>query len=153
MANDLIQVQSAPLDTSLLWKRLHGDPACGAVVTFSGLVRDHNLGNGVAALTLEHYPGMTEAALANIVEDARQRWVLGAVAVVHRVGTMQPGDTIVFVGVSSTHRHSAFEAAEYVMDRLKTEAPFWKKEKTDGGLRWVEARSSDVEAVKRWRQE
>lgn len=122
----------------------------GAVVTFTGKVRNHNLGESVKALTLEHYPGMTEKALAEIVEEARGRWRLGRVTVIHRIGEMWPGEEIVFVGVTSVHRGSAFAAGEFIMDYLKTRAPFWKREATPEGERWVESRESDQEAAKRW---
>lgn len=108
----------------------------GAVVTFTGKVRNHNLGDSVKALTLEHYPGMTEKALAEIVDEARNRWPLGRVTVIHRIGELWPGDEIVFVGVTSAHRSSAFEAGQFIMDYLKTRAPFWKREATPEGDRW-----------------
>ncbi len=122
----------------------------GAVVTFTGKVRNHNLGDSVKALTLEHYPGMTEKALAEIVEQARERWPLGRVTVIHRIGEMWPGEEIVFVGVTSAHRGSAFAAGEFIMDYLKTRAPFWKREATPEGERWVESRDSDKDAASRW---
>ncbi|WP_127957837.1 molybdopterin synthase catalytic subunit MoaE [Serratia microhaemolytica] len=122
----------------------------GAVVTFTGKVRNHNLGDGVSALTLEHYPGMTEKALAEIVDQARQRWPLQRISVIHRIGELFPGDEIVFVGVTAAHRSQAFAAAEFIMDYLKTRAPFWKREATEVGERWVEARDSDQQAANRW---
>ncbi|WP_445494225.1 molybdopterin synthase catalytic subunit MoaE [Photorhabdus sp. SF281] len=122
----------------------------GAIVTFTGKVRHHNLGDRVSALRLEHYPGMTEKALQNIVTEARDRWSLQRISVIHRIGVLYPGDEIVFVGVTSGHRHMAFEAAEFIMDYLKTMAPFWKKEFLSDGERWVESRESDQEAAKRW---
>lgn len=122
----------------------------GAVVTFTGKVRNHNLGDSVKALTLEHYPGMTEKSLAEIVELARERWPLGRVTVIHRIGEMWPGEEIVFVGVTSAHRGSAFAAGEFIMDYLKTRAPFWKREATPEGERWVESRDSDKQAASRW---
>ncbi|MGP2410340.1 molybdopterin synthase catalytic subunit MoaE [Yersinia sp. 2553 StPb PI] len=122
----------------------------GAVVTFTGKVRNHNLGDSVSALTLEHYPGMTEKALAEIIDDARSRWPLQRVSVIHRVGPLFPGDEIVFVGVTSTHRSMAFDAAEFIMDYLKIKAPFWKREATTDGERWVESRDSDHQAARRW---
>ena len=122
----------------------------GAVVTFTGKVRNHNLGEHVSALTLEHYPGMTEKALAEIVEEARGRWPLQRISVIHRVGALFPGDEIVFVGVSAAHRGAAFDSAEFIMDYLKTRAPFWKREATPEGDRWVEARDSDQLAAGRW---
>ena len=113
----------------------------GAVVTFTGKVRNHNLGDSVKALTLEHYPGMTEKSLAEIVEQARERWPLGRVTVIHRIGEMWPGEEIVFVGVTSAHRGSAFAAGEFIMDYLKTRAPFWKREITAaGGARTIAQR-------------
>ncbi|OAT75675.1 molybdenum cofactor biosynthesis protein MoaE [Mangrovibacter phragmitis] len=122
----------------------------GAVVTFTGKVRNQNLGDNVSALCLEHYPGMTEKALAEIVATARERWPLQRVTVLHRIGEMYPGEEIVFVGVTGAHRSSAFAAAEFIMDYLKTRAPFWKRESTEQGARWVEARESDKVAAERW---
>jgi molybdopterin synthase catalytic subunit len=117
----------------------------GAVVTFTGKVRNHTLGDSVSALT-----GMTEKALAEIVSDARARWPLQRVSVIHRIGELWPGDEIVFVGVTGAHRSSAFEAAQFIMDYLKTRAPFWKREATPEGSRWVDARDSDKQAAERW---
>ncbi|QHM70352.1 molybdopterin synthase catalytic subunit MoaE [Mixta intestinalis] len=122
----------------------------GAVVTFTGKVRNHNLGDNVSALTLEHYPGMTEKALTEIADEARTRWALQRISIIHRVGALYPGDEIVFVGVSAAHRSGAFEAAEFIMDYLKTRAPFWKREATPQGDRWVDARDSDRQAAERW---
>ncbi|HNB80228.1 MAG TPA: molybdopterin synthase catalytic subunit MoaE [Rhodocyclaceae bacterium] len=122
----------------------------GAVASFVGLVRDRNDGQGISAMTLEHYPGMTQSALEDIVEQAKSRWDLLDVLVVHRYGRLVPGDSIVLVLVSSAHRGEAFSACEFVMDFLKTNAPFWKKEVTPDGARWVEARESDAAAVQRW---
>ncbi|NKI73300.1 molybdopterin synthase catalytic subunit MoaE [Dickeya sp. CFBP 2040] len=122
----------------------------GAVVTFTGKVRNHNLGDNVSALTLEHYPGMTEKALAEIVDEARQRWPIQRASVIHRVGALYPGDEIVFVGVSAAHRQASFDAAQFIMDYLKTRAPFWKREATPDGDRWVDARDSDQRAAQRW---
>jgi molybdopterin synthase catalytic subunit len=127
-----------------------GNPKVGAVAAFVGLVRDLNDGSGVSTLTLEHYPGMTEAALEEICAQARARWDLIDLLVIHRVGELAPLDQIVLVAVSSAHRGEAFAACEFVMDYLKTRAPFWKKERTPEGERWVEARSSDDEAAARW---
>ena len=123
----------------------------GAVVSFIGQVRDINDGSDVSALTLEHYPGMTEKALQGIVDQAKQRWDIFDALVVHRVGTLQPMDQIVLVVVSGAHRGEAFAACEFIMDYLKTEAPFWKKEETPAGARWVEARQSDDAARERWK--
>lgn len=122
----------------------------GAVASFVGLVRGANDGGGISRMTLEHYPGMTERALEDICAQAAARWDLLDVRVVHRVGPLAPGDAIVLVAVSSAHRGEAFAACEFVMDYLKTRAPFWKKEITPGGERWVEARPSDDEAAARW---
>jgi molybdopterin synthase catalytic subunit len=122
----------------------------GAIASFVGLARDHNDGSGVQAMTLEHYPGMTEKALAALVEEARSRWALLDVTVIHRVGRLLPGDPIVLVAVASSHRGDAFAACEFIMDYLKTRAPFWKKEETPAGERWVDARASDDAAAQRW---
>ena len=127
-----------------------GNPAIGAIASFIGLVRDANEGEPVTEMTLEHYPGMTERALAKIVEDAKSRWNIIDVLVVHRVGTLHPCDQIVLVIVSGAHRGEAFAACEFVMDYLKTQAPFWKKEQTPEGGRWVDARTSDDTAAGRW---
>jgi molybdopterin synthase catalytic subunit len=122
----------------------------GAIASFVGLARDLNEGCGVAAMTLEHYPGMTEKALTSLVEEARSRWTLLDVTVIHRVGRLLAGDPIVLVAVASEHRGEAFAACEFIMDYLKTRAPFWKKEETPEGERWVEARASDDAAAARW---
>lgn len=122
----------------------------GAVASFVGLVRDRNDGQGISAMTLEHYPGMTQSALEEIVEQAKSRWDLLDVLVVHRYGRLVPGDPIVLVLVSSAHRGEAFSACEFVMDFLKTSAPFWKKEFTPDGARWVDARETDAAAAQRW---
>ncbi len=120
----------------------------GGIVMFVGLVRD--LPDGLLQMTLEHYPQMTEKALANIIADAKQRWPLQAVRIIHRVGNLQPSDQIVFVGVASAHRAAAFSAAEFIMDYLKTQAPFWKKEKQTNNEQWVEAKDSDNQALEKW---
>jgi molybdopterin synthase catalytic subunit len=122
----------------------------GAIASFVGLARDVNEGSGVAAMTLEHYPGMTEKALAALVEEATARWSLLDATVIHRVGRLLPGDPIVLVAVASSHRAEAFAACEFIMDYLKTRAPFWKKEETPDGERWVDARASDDAAAARW---
>ncbi|MBS1209121.1 MAG: molybdopterin synthase catalytic subunit MoaE [Proteobacteria bacterium] len=119
----------------------------GGVATFLGLVRGDG---GLVAMHLEHYPGMTEKALAEIIVQAQARWPLLAVRVIHRIGRLLPGERIVFVGVASTHRAAAFAACEFIMDYLKTRAPFWKKEETPAGARWVDARESDDAAAARW---
>ncbi len=119
----------------------------GAVATFTGLVRADD---GVATLELEHYPGATEAALTRLADDATARWSLTAATIVHRVGPMAPGERIVFVGTCSAHRAAALEACAFLIDRLKTDAPFWKRETVDGSSRWVEARAADEDAAARW---
>ena len=147
-----VRVQSADFDLGLEVARLRaGDARIGAVVTFVGTVRDMNDGDAVAELELEHYPGMTERALQDIVEQARARWPLYGALVIHRVGPMQPMEQIVLVAVSAAHRGEAFAACEFIMDYLKTQAPFWKKEHRAGGATWVEARVADDEAAGRWK--
>ena len=127
------------------------NPKVGAVASFVGVVRDVNDGSGVATLTLEHYPGMTEKALNGIVEQARGRWEVLDCTVIHRYGRLEPTDQIVLVVVASGHRGDAFAACEFIMDFLKTQAPFWKKEETPEGTRWVEAKASDDSAAERWK--
>ncbi|MBS0972956.1 molybdopterin synthase catalytic subunit MoaE [Serratia rubidaea] len=148
---DKIVVGAARFDLAQEHQWLSASDDDGAVVTFVGKVRSANLGSAVNALTLEHYPGMTEKALAEIVAQARGRWWLGRVVVVHRVGELPAGEEIVLVGVSSGHRESAFLAAEFIMDLLKTRAPFWKREATAQGDRWVATREKDRLAAERWR--
>ena len=146
-----ISVQHEPFDACALQEALRErNPSVGALVTFVGLMRDMNQGDRVLSMTLEHYPGMTEKALEGIVAEARRRWELLGVCVVHRVGPLEPLDPIVFVGVASAHRGEAFRACEFIIDYLKTKAPFWKKERTATGERWVQARESDEEAGQRW---
>lgn len=146
-----VSVQTEPFDPQAEQSALsQGRPEIGAVVTFVGLMRDHNAGRTVERMLLEHYPGMTERSLAALVAEAKARWPIARVRIVHRVGWLVPGDPIVFVGVASQHRESAFRACEFLIDALKTRAPFWKKELTDQGAQWVEARDSDAEALKRW---
>ena len=123
----------------------------GAIASFVGVVSDINDNAQVSTLTLEHYPGMTEKSIADIIAQAKQRWPLLAVRVIHRIGELQHCDQIVFVGVASRHRGEAFAACEFIMDFLKTQAPFWKKENTATGERWVDARASDDAALARWR--
>ncbi len=148
---DTVLVQTEDFDLNAEYESLREDsPAIGAIVTFAGLVRDFNEGDDVQSLFLEHYPGMTEKVLLNICDQARERWELGGIRVIHRVGEMKPSDQIVFVGVSSAHRGNAFAACEFIMDFLKTQAPFWKKEQTPEGGRWVDARDSDSSAADRW---
>lgn len=149
-----IVVQSEPFDLGTEVDAMRaGRTDIGAIASFVGLARDLNEGCGVAALTLEHYPGMTEKALAALVDDANARWALQDVTVIHRIGRLLPGDPIVLVAVASPHRGEAFAACECIMDFLKTQAPFWKKEETPDGARWVEARASDDAAAARWQQD
>ena len=146
-----VRVQTADFDVGAEIARLRaGDKAVGAVAAFVGTVRDVNDATQVGGLTLEHYAGMTEAALEDIVAQARRRFDIRDALVVHRVGALAPGDQIVLVAVTSAHRGMAFDACEFVMDYLKTRAPFWKKERRPDGERWVEARASDEEAARRW---
>ena len=146
-----VRVQTEDFDVGAEIARLReGNSKVGAVASFVGIVRDLNDGDAVATLTLEHYPGMTEKSLEDIVARAKQRWDIYDALVVHRVGTLQPLDQIVLVVVTSAHRGESFKACEFLMDYLKTRAPFWKKEVTPQGSRWVEARASDDTAADRW---
>ena len=149
-----VRVQVEDFDISNEIAALRKDnPRIGAIASFIGVVRDVNDGSDVAGMTLEHYPGMTEKALAEIVEQARANWEVLDCTVIHRVGVLKPMDQIVLVIVASGHRGDAFRACEFIMDYLKTQAPFWKKEQTTDGERWVEARDSDDSAALRWRVE
>jgi|SRR6187397_680444 len=146
-----VRVQAEDFDTGRELDALTAGRAdVGALASFVGLVRDANDGSPVKAMTLEHYPGMTEKALTDICEQAMSRWDLIDTLVIHRVGALKPGERIVLVGVSSAHRGEAFAACEFIMDYLKTRAPFWKREETPQGARWVEARDSDDAAAGRW---
>ncbi len=146
-----VRIQEHDFDVSSELAALRaGDKRVGAVATFVGVVRDLNDAAQVSTLTLEHYPGMTEKALAQIVEDAKQRWDIYDALVIHRVGPLSPSDQIVLVAVTSAHRGESFAACQFIMDYLKTRAPFWKKEQTPEGERWVEARASDEDAAARW---
>jgi molybdopterin synthase catalytic subunit len=146
-----VRVQEQDFDTGRELEALTGGRTdVGAVASFTGLVRASNDGAAVSGMTLEHYPGMTEKALAEICGQALARWDLIDTLVIHRVGPLKPGDRIVFVGVSSAHRGDAFAACEFIMDYLKTRAPFWKREDTPAGSLWVEARASDDESAGRW---
>ena len=146
-----VRVQTEDFDVSNEIARLReGNPKVGAVASFVGIVRDLNNGDDVATLTLEHYPGMTEKSLEDIVGQAKQRWDIYDALVVHRVGTLKPLEQIVLVIVTSAHRGESFKACEFLMDYLKTRAPFWKKEVTPEGARWVDARASDDAAADRW---
>jgi molybdopterin synthase catalytic subunit len=146
-----VRVQTEDFDAGAEMARLRAaDARVGAVATFVGTVRDVNDATRVETLTLEHYPGMTEKALEAIVAEAHARFDIYDALVVHRVGTLRPTDQIVLVVVTSAHREQAFDACRFLMDYLKTRAPFWKKERTPEGDRWVEARSSDEQAAARW---
>ncbi|MEO6928438.1 MAG: molybdopterin synthase catalytic subunit MoaE [Casimicrobiaceae bacterium] len=147
-----VRVQQGPFDIGEEIERLRGNDArIGAIATFVGTVRDVNEAARVESMVLEHYPGMTERALAEIVADAKARWDLIDALVVHRIGTLRPTDAIVLVAVSSAHRGEAFAACEFIMDFLKTRAPFWKKETTTAGERWLDARQTDADAAARWK--
>ena len=146
-----ILVQREDFDAGAEIRAVAGDPKIGAVASFIGLVRDVNDGSAVVTMTLEHYPGMTEKAIGKILLEAQARWEVLDCTVIHRIGELKPGDQIVLVVVASGHRGDAFAACEFIMDYLKTQAPFWKKEDTTGGARWVEARSEDDQAAERWR--
>ncbi len=145
----MIRVQTEDFDIGAEVSALtKGRPGIGAVVTFSGLVRDTG---GIASMELEHYPGMTEKELARIETEANARWPLQATLIVHRVGRLSPGDNIVLVVAASSHRDAAFQAASFLMDYLKTRAPFWKREETGDKSHWVDARESDDEATAKWK--
>ena len=139
-----VSVQREDFDVSREIESVSSSPAIGAVASFVGLVRE-------VPMTLEHYPGMTEKAIAAIVEEARSRWQVRDCTVIHRFGDLAPNDRIVLVAVASAHRGDAFAACEFIMDYLKTRAPFWKKEATAGGARWVEAKRADDKAAERWK--
>lgn len=141
-----VLLPTEPIDTAAELARLEGADA-GAVASFTGLVRRDD---GVSALELEHYPGATDAALLKLAQAASERWSLSAATIVHRVGRMLPGERIVFVGTAARHRAAALDACAFLIDRLKTDAPFWKREETPQGARWVEARTADDAAAGRW---
>jgi molybdopterin synthase catalytic subunit len=146
-----IAVQEEAFDLAAEVAALYqANPKVGAVTSFLGLVRDINEGQGISAMTLEHYPGMTEKALTQIVEQAHTRWPILDACIIHRVGPLLPTDPIVLVAVACSHRAEAFAACEFIMDFLKTRAPFWKKEATPEGEKWVDARESDEQATSRW---
>ena len=147
-----VRVQQEDFDAGAEIARVRaGNPRVGAVAAFVGVVRDMNEGSAVADMELEHYPGMTEKSIAKIIDEAKSRWETFDIDVIHRIGKLKPLDQIVLVVVSSAHRGDAFAACEFVMDYLKTRAPFWKKEQTPEGARWVDARASDDSAAERWR--
>ena len=146
----IIRIQAADFDIATVNRELlAGRSDVGAIANFTGLVRDLK-GDSLQHMELEHYPGMTEKALQGIAERAQARWKVADLAIIHRVGELKPGDEIVFVGTASAHRGDAFAACEFIMDYLKTEAPFWKKETSKQGSKWVEARKSDLFAQKKW---
>ena len=150
MSQRYIQVQTEDFSMAELSDQLRSkDASSGAIVTFTGIVRELVDGN-LTGLYLEHYPGMTEKALGKIIDEAERRWKLHQVIVIHRVGELGLNDNIVFVGVGSAHRVDAFEAAQFIMDYLKKDAPFWKKELTAEGESWVEQKNSDLDAAARW---
>ena len=147
-----VRVQNEDFDIGRALESLtRGRRDVGALASFVGLVRDANDGSAVSGMTLEHYPGMTEKALEDICRQAHARWDLVDTLVIHRIGPLKPGDRIVLVGVTSAHRGEAFAACEFIMDYLKTRAPFWKREDTPEGARWVEARQSDDSSAERWK--
>ena len=149
-----VAVQQADFDPAdLQASLLCGEREEGAVATFTGYVRRQNESRSISGMYLEHYPGMTESSIRAILTEAGERWPLLAAAVVHRVGDLAPGERIVWVGVSSVHRGAAFNACEFIMDYLKTRAPFWKRERCDAGEHWVEARESDNGRARRWSRE
>jgi len=149
----MVKVQHEDFDAGAEIAKLRlSRPDIGAVAVFIGQVRDINDGSSVVSMTLEHYPGMTEKALEDIVAQAKSRWDIFDALVIHRIGTLQPADQVVMVAVAGAHRGAAFNACEFIMDYLKTQAPFWKKEVTGSGERWVEARDSDIVAKARWDQ-
>jgi len=146
-----VSIQTADFDLSAEVAALRaGDAGVGAVAAFVGTVRDRNDGSGVSAMELEHYPGMTERAIEQMIDAAMQRFDIRAARVIHRVGRLEPLDQIVLVAVTSAHRGQAFQACEFLMDYLKTQAPFWKRETTPEGARWVDARVADDAALARW---
>ena len=153
MQSDFIRIQEADFDLTTEVKLLRkDDPRVGAVVTFVGTVREMNDGSQVKGMTLEHYPGMTEKSLEEIIIQAKGRWDIYKTLVIHRVGPLLPEDQIVLVAVTSAHRGEAFAACEFIMDYLKTAAPFWKKEETPEGSKWVDARVTDDAAMARWKK-
>jgi molybdopterin synthase catalytic subunit len=148
-----VRIQTADFDLSAEIAALRsGDLEVGAIVSFVGTVRDMNEGSQVNSMELEHYAGMTEKSLADIIVEAKSRWSIHEALVIHRIGKMLPGEQIVLVAVTGQHRGEAFAACEFIMDYLKTAAPFWKKEATPTGEHWVDARSTDDEAMERWRK-
>jgi molybdopterin synthase catalytic subunit len=149
----MIRLQREDFDPGIELARMgEGNPAIGGICTFVGLVRDHSAAGPVTAMTLEHYPGMTEKELARIEAEARARWPLEDVLIIHRHGRLEPGERIVLVATASAHRQAAFDACQFLIDWLKTRAPFWKREEGPASARWVEARAEDDDAAARWRE-
>jgi molybdopterin synthase catalytic subunit len=151
LGDSMIKIQTENFDHCVQYKALKdGADGDGAIVTFTGVVRDFNIDSSVSSIYIEHYPGMTEKSLMEICSEARKRWELGQVRIIHRIGMIEASEQIVFVGVTSKHRKNAFEATEFIMDYLKTSAPLWKKEGTAKGLKWVESKSTDELAMTKW---
>jgi molybdopterin synthase catalytic subunit len=149
--NEMIRVQKEDFDVGAELQRLESkSTAIGGVCSFVGLVRGERKGDGASKMTLEHYPGMTEKALGEIVEEAQKRWPLEDALIIHRYGSLKPGDRIVMVATASAHRQAAFDGCQFLIDWLKTKAPFWKLEETNGESQWVEARNLDDQAAERW---
>lgn len=151
-AVNMIKVQRSDFNVAEVYQELANDNQDGAVVTFVGKVRDFNEGLNVQGLSLEHYPGMTEKVLSEIEATARNNWPLNKVTIIHRFGDLNLGDQIVFIGVTSPHRKAAFAACEFLIDFLKTKAPFWKKELTSDGSVWLDAKNSDGDASQQWQE-
>lgn len=149
----MIKIQTEDFDHAFEYARLReGAKSDGAIVTFTGLVRDHNEQGAINSLFIEHYPGMTEKALETICMQARAKWQLGQITIIHRVGHLQLNQQIVFIGVTSKHRKSAFESVQFIMDYLKKDAPFWKQEVNDKGAQWVAQKTSDINAALAWQK-
>jgi molybdopterin synthase catalytic subunit len=152
MSGETVRITLEEIDTNAETKIVaEAGGNIGALVTFSGICRADEKGEKISALTLEHYPGMAEKEISQHVEEAKRRWPLLSVRVVHRVGRITPGETIVFVATASAHREAAFQAAEFIMDYLKTSAPFWKRTENGGKEAWVEANKKDDQALERWK--
>lgn len=147
----MISVQTEDFDHSEQYQALRNSASSdGAIVTFTGLVRDFNADGSVSSIFIEHYPEMTQKSLQEIYLIAKQKWELGQIRIIHRIGMLEASDQIVFVGVSAKHRQNAFSAAEFIMDYLKVSAPFWKQEGTAEGMKWVASKTSDFNAMNRW---
>lgn len=150
----MISIQHQDFDHAVQYSELRKTAnSDGAIVTFTGLVRDFNAEGKISHISLEHYPGMTEKSLSEICKEANKRWQLGDIRIIHRVGELKAAEQIVFVGVSSRHRKSAFEACEFIIDYLKVQAPLWKQEKNKDGWQWLNAKDSDVSASERWQKD